>query len=157
MSSLTDREAEHHLFCTCWSIVRAILTSTSTSAYPCLASESQTTLFPCCVVWDSEANPCLALAQHEYMAAIKLARHYSVPRFSNALRYVCGHVLDPLWRSSVRCGFDGISLKRHDSLCEIVWHALLVDIRIARSEQRCQRIDQEMFTTYTTYTYTHTY
>ena len=35
------------------------------------------------------------------------------------------------------CGYDSALNRRHNALCDIIWHALLIDNKAARREQTC--------------------
>ena len=58
------------------------------------------------------------------------------PSHPNAQRCVCGHVLDTFGDHGLSCGIGPTRTKRHDSLRDILWHALLTDNSDVKKEQR---------------------
>ena len=58
------------------------------------------------------------------------------PSHPNAQRCVCGHVLDTFGDHALSCGSGPTRTKRHDSLRDILWHALLTDNSDVKKEQR---------------------
>ena len=49
----------------------------------------------------------------------------------------CGQILDKYGDHLLGCGQNNIRTRRHDALCNVLYHALLVDNGNCRKEQRC--------------------
>ena len=82
----------------------------------------------------------LAMLQHEFIVTIRL--WLDIPIFpaansNNALRCICGQVIDRFGNHLLGCSYDSTLLKRHNALCNIMWHALLSDDKSCRREQNC--------------------
>ena len=61
-----------------------------------------------------------------------LAVTYSLNRL-----VVCGHIIDFYGDHVLGCGHGPLRIKRHNALCDIIWHSLLLDNKGAIKEQRC--------------------
>ena len=53
------------------------------------------------------------------------------------LRCICCQVIDHFGNHLLGCSYDSTLLKRHNALCDIMWHALLSDNKFCRKEQNC--------------------
>ena len=63
-----------------------------------------------------------------------------IPRFPADLgskRCSCGQILDKFGDHLLGCGQNNIKTRRQDALCNVLFHALLVDNGNCRKEQRC--------------------
>ena len=81
----------------------------------------------------------LCFSMNLYVVAIRL--WLGIPIFpaansDNALRCLCGQVIDRFGDHLLGCSNDSTLLKRH-ALCDIMWHALLSDNKSCRREQNC--------------------
>ena len=50
---------------------------------------------------------------------------------------VCGSIIDSHGDRLLGCGYDSALNRCHNALCDIIWHALLIDNKPARREQTC--------------------
>ena len=69
-----------------------------------------------------------------------------VPLFSatSPVRCPCGSVVDQFGDHRLGCGHGPMRIRRHDALCDVIYHALLQDNTGCRKEQRCagSRLDR---------------
>ena len=69
-----------------------------------------------------------------------------VPLFSatSPVRCPCGSVVDQFGDHLLGCGHGPMRIRRHDALCDVIYHALLQDNTGCRKEQRCagSRLDR---------------
>ena len=82
-------------------------------------------------------NLSLAMSPREFVTALRL--RLGVPVFSpppRSIRCVCGHILDVFGDHALGCS-SSLRIRRHDALCDTVYHWLLVDNSGVRREQRC--------------------
>ena len=70
-------------------------------------------------------------------SGIQLAWHCLFPDPPDSLRCLCGSIIDPHGDHLLGCGYDLALNRRHNALCDIIWHALLIDNKAARREQTC--------------------
>ncbi|XP_062506000.1 uncharacterized protein LOC134182590 [Corticium candelabrum] len=77
------------------------------------------------------------MSPREFVTALRL--RLGVPVFSpppRSIRCVCGHILDVFGDHALGCS-SSLRIRRHDALCDTVYHWLLVDNSGVRREQRC--------------------
>ena len=60
-----------------------------------------------------------------------------VPVFSGSLRCSCGTVIDDFGDHILGCGSGPMRIRRHDVICDVIWHALLQDHSGCKKEQQC--------------------
>ena len=80
----------------------------------------------------------LSMLQHEFIIATRI--WLGIPLFPDSpdsLRCVCGSIIDPQGDYLLGCGYDSALNRRYNALCDIIWHALLIDNKAARREQTC--------------------
>ena len=78
------------------------------------------------------------MLQHKFIIAIRIL--IGIPLFPDSpysLRCVCGSIIDPHGDHLLGCDYDSALNRRHNALCDIIWHALLIDNNAARREQTC--------------------
>ena len=80
------------------------------------------------------ASPCPSRSS-AWLSGCGLASSSSLP--PQSLRCPCGKVIDPQGDHPLGCGLGPFRIKRHDSLRDIIWQALLVDNPRATQEQHC--------------------
>ena len=127
------------------SIQRALdsLSFTSLKASLCLRDQARlnTIASPHAGAWlRALPNPLLGLAmpQQEFCVAIRLWLGIKLfPPPPQSLRCSYGQVIDPQGDHTLGCGLGLLRIKRHDSLQNIIWQALLVDNPRAAREQHC--------------------
>ena len=60
-----------------------------------------------------------------------------IPLFPASVRCSCGTVTDCFGDHILGCGNDPLRIRRHDAICDAIWHALLQDHIGCKKEQRC--------------------
>ena len=60
-----------------------------------------------------------------------------IPVFPGSLRCPCGTVIDDLGDHILGCGSGPMRIRQHDTICDVIWHALLQDHSGCKKEQRC--------------------
>ena len=84
----------------------------------------------------------LAMQKQDFITSVRIWLGIPIfPSHPNAQRCVCGHVLDTFGDHALSCGSGPTRTKRHDSLRDILWHALLTDNSDVKKEQRTGRQD----------------
>ena len=79
----------------------------------------------------------MAFSKREFITSIKIWLGLPIfPPHPNAQRCVCGHIIDQFGDHALSCGSGPLRTKRHDSLRDIVWHALHTDNSGVKKEQR---------------------
>ena len=80
----------------------------------------------------------LTMSPHEFVLAARIWLGVPILPFPpKSLKCVCGTILDPYGDHFLSCGHGPLRTRRHDALCEIVYHALLTDNKYVKREQRC--------------------
>ena len=80
------------------------------------------------------------MSTEESVIALRLWLGISVfPPFSS--RCPCGSIIDSYGDYVLGCGSGNLRIKRHDALCDIVFHTLLEDHSGTRREQHCGGYD----------------
>ena len=80
----------------------------------------------------------LSMLQHEFIVAIRIWLGIALfPDPPDSPRCVCGSIIDPHGDHLLGYGYDSALNRRHNALCDIIWHALLIDNKAARREQTC--------------------
>ena len=80
----------------------------------------------------------LTLSKHEFITSTRIWLGIPIfPPHPNALRCVCGQVMDQFGDHALCCEVGPLRTKRHDALRDIIWHALLTDNSEVKREQRC--------------------
>ena len=77
----------------------------------------------------------LTLSKEEFILSVRM--WLGCHLFSQSSRCVCGHIIDLHGDHVLGCGLGPLRIKRHDALCDIIWHSLLLDNKGAIKEQRC--------------------
>ena len=77
----------------------------------------------------------LTMSQHEVVLAVHL--WLGIPVFSSYTRCPCRQLIDPMGDHLLGCGQGPLRIRRHDALCQVLYHALLNDHPGVRIEQRC--------------------
>ena len=78
------------------------------------------------------------MLRHEYILACRYWLGISIfPDSQQAARCPCGHVMDCFGDHVLGCGHGPLRIKRHNAISEVIWHALLVDNRDSKREQKC--------------------
>ena len=95
---------------------------------------------PCTSSW-LWAIPCdslgLSMSSQEFVCSL---RHwFGVPLFSATSPVCCpyGSVVDQFGDHLLGCGHGPMRIRRHDALCDVIYHALLQDNTGCRKEQQC--------------------
>ena len=84
------------------------------------------------------SNLGLAMLPHEFVITIRYWLGIALFPFPpNNVRCICGNVIDPYGDHLLGCGRGALRVRRHDALCDIIWHSLLLDCKQATREQRC--------------------
>ena len=60
-----------------------------------------------------------------------------IPLFPASVRCSCGTVIDSFGDHILGCGNGPLRIRRHDAICDVIWHALLQDHSGCKKEQRC--------------------
>ena len=102
---------------------------------------------PCTSSW-LRAIPCdslgLSMSSQEFVCSLRY--RLGVPLFSaiSPVRCPCGSVVDQFGDHLLGCGHGPMRIRRHDALCDVIYHALLQDNTGCRKEQRCagSRLDR---------------
>ena len=80
----------------------------------------------------------LAMTPQEFVIALRIRLGLSLFPFPPAFtRCFCGHAIDPFADHILSCGTGPLRSKRHDALCDVLHHTLLIDNSSCRREQRC--------------------
>ena len=80
----------------------------------------------------------LAMTPQEFVIALRIRLGLSLFPFPPAFtRCFCGHAIDPFADHVLSCGTGPLRSKRHDALCDVLHHTLLIDNSSCRREQRC--------------------
>ncbi|XP_062511254.1 uncharacterized protein LOC134187153 [Corticium candelabrum] len=85
-------------------------------------------------------NPKLGLAmlRHEHILTCRYWLGISIfPDSQQAARCPCGHVMDCFGDHVLGCGHGPLRKKCYNAISEVIWHALLVDNRDSKQEQKC--------------------
>ena len=85
-------------------------------------------------------NPNIGLAMPQKEFTISLRLWLGIPLFPSDLgskRCFCGQILDQFGDHLLGCGHNNLRIRRHDTLSDVLFHALLVDNANCRKEQRC--------------------
>ena len=79
----------------------------------------------------------LAMSGQEFVCS--LWYWLGIPLFTSTdpIRCSCGSVVDRFGDHLLGCGHGLMRIRRHDALCDIVFHALLQDNSGCKREQRC--------------------
>ena len=78
------------------------------------------------------------MLQQEFIIDIRI--WLGIPLFPDSpdsLRCVCGSIVNPHEDHLLGCGYDSALNRRHNTLCDIIWHALSIDNKATRREQTC--------------------
>ena len=85
-------------------------------------------------------NPNMVLTMPQKEFTISLRLWLGIPLFPSDLgskRCFCGQFLDQFGDHLLGCGPNNLRIRRHDTLSDVLFHALLVDNANCRKEQRC--------------------
>ena len=84
----------------------------------------------------------LTMSPHEFIIAVRI--WLGIPLFPSppdSLKCCCGQTLDPFGNHLLSCCHGPLCVRRHNALCEIIFHALLSDCKNVKLEQRCSGED----------------
>ena len=82
------------------------------------------------------------MTPQEFVIALRIRLGLSLFPFPPASeRCPCGHAIDPFADHVLSCGTGPLRSKRHDALCDVLYHTLLIDNSSCRREQRCSNDD----------------
>ena len=74
----------------------------------------------------------------EFITALRLRLGCPIfPSSPSSIRYPCGQIIDVYGDHVLGCGFGPLRIKRHDALCEVIFHNLLIDSPGVLREQHC--------------------
>ena len=77
----------------------------------------------------------LTLSGGEFVTALRY--WLGIPLFPASVRCSCGTVIDSFGDHILGCGNGPLRIRRHDAICDVIWHALLQDHSGCKKEQRC--------------------
>ena len=60
-----------------------------------------------------------------------------IPLFPASVRCSCGTVIDSFGDHILGYGNGPLRIRRHDAICDVIWHALLQDHSGCKKQQRC--------------------
>ena len=81
----------------------------------------------------------LAMSPQEFVVALRLHLGIVVfPRHPTSYRCTCNHVLDEHGDHALGCGL--LRIKRHDAVCDVIYHCLLEENAGTRREQGCSTL-----------------
>ena len=79
----------------------------------------------------------LAMSGQEFVCSLWYWLGIPLFTFTDPIRCSCGSVVDRFGDHLLGCGHGPMRIRRHDALCDIVFHALLQDNSGCKREQRC--------------------
>ena len=80
----------------------------------------------------------LTMSPQEFTVALRLWLGIHVfPAPPTSIRCLCGIVMDPHGDHVLGCRYGSLRNKRHNALCDIIFHTALIDNRDCKMEQRC--------------------
>ena len=80
----------------------------------------------------------LTMSPQEFTVAFRLWLGIAIfPAPPNSIRCLFGVVVDQHGDHVLGCGYGSLRNKRHDALCDIIFHTVLVDNHDCKREQRC--------------------
>ena len=83
-------------------------------------------------------NTGLAMPHREFVVSLHIWLGIPLsPADLGSKRCSCGQILDKFGDHLLGCGQNNIRTRRHDALCNVLFHALLVDNGNYHKEQRC--------------------
>ena len=91
-------------------------------------------------------NPNLGLTMSRQDVSLSLSMWLGCRICPHPVRCVCRQTIDEYGDHVLGCGHGQLRIKRHDALCEVAWHTLLMDNRGVIREQWCAQViisDQE--------------
>ena len=95
---------------------------------------------PCASAW-LRAIPSVSLgltiSRQEFVCSLWYWLGIPVFASTDSIRCSCGIVVDRFGDHLLGCGHGPMRIRRHDALCDIVFHALLQDNSGCKREQRC--------------------
>ena len=95
---------------------------------------------PCASAW-LRAIPSVSLgltmSRQEFVCSLWYWLGIPVFASTDSIRCSCGNVVDRFGDHLLGCGHGPMRIRRHDALCDIVFHALLQDNSGCKREQRC--------------------
>ena len=78
------------------------------------------------------------MSRHEFVPAVRMWLGIRLfPSPPQSLRCTCVQIIDEFGDHLLGCAHGPLKIKRHDALCNIIWHALLMDDKGATREQHC--------------------
>ena len=77
----------------------------------------------------------LTLSGQEFVVALRY--WLGIPLFPVSARCSCGTVIDGFGDHVLGCGDSRLRIRRHDAICDVIWHALIQDNSGCKKEQRC--------------------
>ena len=80
------------------------------------------------------------MPQKAFTISLRTRLWLGIPLFPSDLgskRCFCGQILDQFGDHLLGCGHNNLRIRRHDTLSDVLFHALLVDNANCRKEQRC--------------------
>ena len=81
----------------------------------------------------------LAMSPQEFVVALRLRLGIAVfPRHPTSYRCTCNHVLDEHGDHALGCG--PLRIKRHDAVCDVIYHCLLKENADTRRAQGCSTL-----------------
>ena len=79
------------------------------------------------------------MSPQEFVVALRLRLGIAVfPRHPTSYRCTCNHVLDEHGDHALGCGL--LRIKRHDAVCDVIYHCLLKETTGTRREQGCSTL-----------------
>lgn len=85
----------------------------------------------------------LAMQSSTFIVAVKIWLGVAVFPTDPPLRCACNLMIDPFGDHLLGCGHGPLRIRRHNSLRDVIWHALLQDDASVRREQRIGGDSQE--------------
>lgn len=82
------------------------------------------------------SNLGLSMPGPEFMVSLRIWLGIPIFTSTSGVRCACGIPIDVHGDHLLGCGYGPLRIRRHDSLCNIIWHALLQDSPNAKREQR---------------------
>ena len=79
----------------------------------------------------------LTMSRQEFVCSLWYWLGIPILSSADSVRCSCGSVVDQFGDHLLGCGHGPMRIRRHDALCDIVFHALLQDNSGCKREQRC--------------------